>query len=99
MSRELVPLAQVQDRWPWGTERYLRRCVSEKRIPHHKIGNRIFFAPADLDAHEEAARIEPFERSARSSTTRTPAQHLVLTGGGRAGVTPLRRTSRAGSSP
>ena len=43
----------------WASERYLRRAVAERRIPFHKIANRVWFDVEDLNAHAEAARVEP----------------------------------------
>ena len=39
-------------------ERYMRRLVSERRIPYFKVGRLLRFSPADLDAFIEACRVE-----------------------------------------
>jgi excisionase family DNA binding protein len=39
-------------------ERYMRRLVSERRIPYLKVGRLLRFSPADLDAFIEGCRVE-----------------------------------------
>jgi len=39
-------------------ERYMRRLVSERRIPYFKVGRLLRFSPADLDAFIESCRVE-----------------------------------------
>lgn len=58
MSRELVPLRQVPAHRTWASERLLRRMVSERRIPFHKVGGHVLIDLADLDAIAEAGRVE-----------------------------------------
>ena len=41
------------------TERYMRRLVTERRIPYFKVGRLLRFSADDLDAFLEACRIEP----------------------------------------
>jgi hypothetical protein len=55
---EYLSFQQAIDRHPWLTERYLRRLVAERRIAFHKIGGRLVFAVADLDALVAAHRVE-----------------------------------------
>jgi hypothetical protein len=58
MSRQLVTLQQAVEQRPWLTERWLRRLVYERRVPFHKVGNRLVFDLADLDALVERGRVE-----------------------------------------
>jgi hypothetical protein len=58
MSRQLVTLQQAVVQRPWLTERWLRRLVYERRVPFHKVGNRLVFDLADLDALVERGRVE-----------------------------------------
>ena len=62
MSRRLVPLRQAVEERPWLTDRLARRLVAERRVPFHKVANRILFDLADLDAFAEAGRVEPPRR-------------------------------------
>jgi excisionase family DNA binding protein len=53
-------------------ERYMRRLVSERRIPYFKVGRLLRFSPVDLDAFIEACRVEvplvhPLLRAGRRS--------------------------------
>jgi excisionase family DNA binding protein len=61
-TRQLVPLKEVPQHRPWATERYLRRLVSERRIPFHKLGTErqspVLIDLDDLDRFAEAARID-----------------------------------------
>ena len=57
-SRQLVTLQQAVEQRPWLTERWLRRLVYERRVPFHKVGNRLVFDLADLDAPVEQGRVE-----------------------------------------
>jgi excisionase family DNA binding protein len=41
------------------TERYMRRLVTDRRIPYFKVGRLLRFSAEDLDAFLEAGRIEP----------------------------------------
>ena len=41
------------------TERYMRRLVTERRIPYFKVGRLLRFSTEDLDDFLEASRIEP----------------------------------------
>ena len=56
-----VPLLGVLDRAErLGTsERFVRRLVSERRVPFHKVGKYVRFDPLDIDAWLEAHRVEP----------------------------------------
>ena len=80
MSRRLVLLTDAHTEWPWATPRYLRRLVAGRRIPFHKVGNRVWFDTADLDAHQEAGRCEPF--SGRNPGRSGP-RRLILSEPGR----------------
>jgi excisionase family DNA binding protein len=40
-------------------ERYMRRLVTDRRIPYFKVGRLLRFSAEDLDAFLEASRIEP----------------------------------------
>ena len=42
-------------------ERYMRRLVTERRIPYFKVGRLLRFSTEDLDAFLENCRIEPGE--------------------------------------
>ena len=57
-SRQLVTLQQAVEQRPWLTERWLRLLVYERRVPFHKVGNRLVFDLADLDALVERGRVE-----------------------------------------
>jgi excisionase family DNA binding protein len=41
------------------TERYVRRLVTERRIPYFKVGRLLRFSAIDLDAFIESCRVEP----------------------------------------
>jgi excisionase family DNA binding protein len=43
------------------TERYMRRLVTERRIPYFKVGRLLRFSTEDLDDFLEASRIETGE--------------------------------------
>jgi hypothetical protein len=58
MSRQLVTLQEAVEQRPWLTERWLRRLVYERRVPFHKVGNRLVFDLADLDALVARGRVE-----------------------------------------
>ena len=57
-NRNLLTLPQVVEARPWLTERYLRRLVYEKRVAYHRVGGRLLFDLADLDALAERGRVE-----------------------------------------
>jgi excisionase family DNA binding protein len=59
VSRQLVNIPQAVEQRPWLTERFLRRLVAKRRIPYHKVGGRVLFDLADLDALAEQGRVEP----------------------------------------
>jgi len=40
-------------------ERYMRRLVTDRRLPYFKVGRLLRFSAEDLDAYLEAGRIEP----------------------------------------
>ena len=40
-------------------ERYMRRLVTDRRIPYFKLGRLLRFSAEDLDAFLESSRIEP----------------------------------------
>ena len=40
-------------------ERYMRRLVTDRRLPYFKVGRLLRFSAEDLDAFLEAGRIEP----------------------------------------
>jgi excisionase family DNA binding protein len=44
------------------SERFVRRMVSERRIPFRKIGRFVRFHPDDIDKWLEAQRVETAER-------------------------------------
>lgn len=43
--------------------RYVRRLVSERRIPSYRLGRAVRIDPADLAVHITAGRIEPITYS------------------------------------
>lgn len=47
------------------SERFIRRLVAERRVAFHRVGRRLRFAVADLDAWLSACRVEPIQRSRR----------------------------------
>jgi excisionase family DNA binding protein len=62
VARDLVPLTEAEQHRRWATARRLRRLVDTRAIPFHRIGRRIYFDLADLDAYAEAGRTEPPRR-------------------------------------
>ena len=78
MTRHLVPLTGAHVERSWATPRYLRRLVAARRIPFHKIAGRVWFDVADLDAHQEAGRCEPFS-GRETSPAANRARRLSLT--------------------
>ena len=58
MARPLVWLMDVPAQRPHKTVRQLRQAVAERRIPFHGIDGRIYFDLRDIDAHDEAGRVE-----------------------------------------
>ena len=58
MARQLRTLAQVAEERPFASERWLRRCISERRFAHHKIGGRVLVDLNDLDEYLEHCRVE-----------------------------------------
>jgi len=40
-------------------ERYMRRLVTDRRLPYFKVGRLLRFSAEDLDAFLESSRIEP----------------------------------------
>ncbi len=64
-GHELVSLADAATARPWArsdgkdSTRWLRRLISERRIPYHKVGGRVLLDLADLDALAAAGRIAP----------------------------------------
>jgi hypothetical protein len=94
MSRHLVLLTEAHAERSWASARYMRRLVAARRIPFHKIGGRIYFDVADLDAHEDAGRCEPFSgRETGPAANRT--RRLALTTTNASSPRTTRRT-RAG---
>jgi excisionase family DNA binding protein len=74
MTRELVPLLEVQRHRSWCTPRYARRLVAERRIAFHRVGRRVLLDLNDLDAYAEAGRVEPpTPRRLRAVDPRSPA--------------------------
>jgi excisionase family DNA binding protein len=57
--RHLVPLVKVPEHRSWCSGRFARRLVTERRIPFHKIGRRVFVDLNDLDEYAERGRVEP----------------------------------------
>lgn len=43
------------------TVRFVRRLISERRIPFHKIGRYVRLKVADVDAFIDAGRVEAFD--------------------------------------
>lgn len=54
----LRTVAQAVDEREWLTERYLRRLIFERRVPHYKIGGRVLIDLDELDALVQRHRIE-----------------------------------------
>jgi len=59
VSRQLVSVGSIAEHRPWCSERYLRRLIAERRIPFHRVGGRVLVDLDDLDAYDEAGRVEP----------------------------------------
>lgn len=59
-ARQLRTIRQASEERDWATVRYLKRLITEKRIPYHKLGNgKVLVDLADLDTYAERGRIEP----------------------------------------
>ncbi len=69
MSRHYVTLEQLIAERPFLTERWVRRLVSERRVPFSKVpgSNRLLFDLDDLDALVENGRVEPRTHSSLRS--------------------------------
>jgi hypothetical protein len=65
VARELRTIKQIVVERPYATERWLRRCVAERRFPHYKLAGKIFIDLDELDAYMETGRIEPPARRMR----------------------------------
>jgi len=61
MARRLrtVKMAGAEPGYEPFTERYLRRLVSERRLPFFKTKGRVLVDLDDLDRYVESCRIEP----------------------------------------
>jgi excisionase family DNA binding protein len=59
MARQLVPLIDVSRHRPWCSARFARRLVAERRIPFHKVGEKVLIDLDDLDELAEAGRVNP----------------------------------------
>jgi hypothetical protein len=59
VPRQLRTLAQVVEERPCTTERWLRRCISERRFAFYKARGRVFIDLVELDAYLESCRVEP----------------------------------------
>jgi excisionase family DNA binding protein len=58
-ASDLLTIKQAGEEYaPALGRRYVRRLVSEKRIPFYRIGGRVFVAKCDLDTLTAASRIE-----------------------------------------
>jgi excisionase family DNA binding protein len=55
---ELLTIDKAADRIGMSA-RYVRRLVSERRVPFYRLGRAVRIDPADLAAHVTAGRIEP----------------------------------------
>lgn len=51
---DLVRLTEAQHHRPWATPRYVRRLVSERRIPSYRPGRHVLVSLGDLDAYAAA---------------------------------------------
>ena len=72
MTRHWVTFEQAIIERPFLTERWLRRLVSERRIPFSKVpgSNRLLFDLHEIDALVESGRVEPRRAPFRSLTSR-----------------------------
>lgn len=68
---ELVPLADVPAHRPHLTVRHLRRLVAGREVPFYRVGRRICFRLADLDAWVVARRVPAGSRPATPDQPRT----------------------------
>jgi len=50
VKRDLIFLTDVNEQYPWATERYLRRLRQQGKIRYFKRGRRILFAREDIEA-------------------------------------------------
>ena len=68
-----LTINELAERWGWNPQK-VRKLVEHKdptkRLPHVKIGGRVFFEPSELEAYLEARRrrgeLEPEPAEARS---------------------------------
>ncbi len=63
MTRHLLTLRQTSEARSWFTERYGRRLVASRQIPHHKIGGKVFVDLADVDEYAERCRVDSVQPS------------------------------------
>jgi phage terminase large subunit len=59
VRREYLTLRQTLERYPWMSERWLRRKVAEKRLPYAKADGKLLFTAEDIDQFVERTRVEP----------------------------------------
>lgn len=57
---KLLTVIEAADRMGVG-ERFVRRLVTERRIPYSKLGKHVRISEADIEAYLEAARVEAVE--------------------------------------
>jgi excisionase family DNA binding protein len=57
-SHRLVPIDEAAA-YLGRNERFMRRVVAQRVIPFYRVGHRILFDIADLDAYLAACRVEP----------------------------------------
>ena len=56
--RVLLNLSQACDHLA-RNEAYLRRLVAQRKIKHYRVGGRLLFDAADLDAYLDGCVVEP----------------------------------------
>lgn len=54
-----VTLTQLCDERPFLTERWVRRMVAQRRIPHYKLGGKLVFDLGEVDDMVRSHRVSP----------------------------------------
>jgi excisionase family DNA binding protein len=57
-GRQLATVKRALEQRNWLNERYVRRLISERRIPFFKVGGKVLIDLEDLDRLVEAGRVD-----------------------------------------
>lgn len=49
-ATDLLTMRQLLEAAPWLTERWVRSLVARRELPHYKVGGRLLFKLADVEA-------------------------------------------------